>query len=321
MVQSDNLFNRFLPDEKAKVAALSVFSNTILVVFKLIAGLMINSVSVISEAIHSGLDLVAAMIAFFSVRTSSQPPDERHRYGHGKIENISGTIEAILIFIAAVWIIFEAYKKIVSGSTVETVGVGLVIMAISAVMNLIISTLLMKTARKTDSVALEADALHLRTDVYTSLGVFIGLAALEITKIQIFDPIIAIAVALMIIKAAYDLTVKAFVPLLDVSLPGEEEAEITNILELLRAEGKLVDYHKLRTRRAGRERHVDLHVVVPRNHPIHEVHQLCDQIEEDIEKRLPASNVLIHAEPCQDKYCSLCRSCPGNFSQLQNKER
>lgn len=307
---ANNFLVKILPNEKSKVAALSIISNTMLVIFKLVVGVLINSVSVISEAIHSGLDLLAAIIAFYSVRTSSQPPDETHRYGHGKIENVSGTIEAILIFIAAIWIIVEAYHKIISGGQIETVGAGLIVMGVSAVMNFFVSSTLMKTAKKTDSVALEADALHLRTDVYTSLGVLAGLAALQITGIQLLDPIIAIAVALMIIKAAYDLTVKAFAPLMDVSLPFEEEAEITNILEQYQAEGKIVNYHKLRTRRAGYARHIDLHVVVPRNFLIQEVHQFCDQIEEDIEQRLAASDVLIHAEPCQEEYCANCQKCP-----------
>lgn len=295
-------------DEKQKIAAFSILSNTLLVILKLIAGILTNSVSIISEAIHSGLDLVAAIIAFIAVRISSHPPDHRHRYGHGKFENVSGTIEALLIFIAAIWIITEAYEKIIHGAQVETIGVGIAVMAFASLANWIISGLLMKTAKKTDSIALEADALHLRTDVYTSLGVLGGLLVLSITKIQILDPLIAMAVALLIIKAAYDLTIKALVPLLDVALPPEEEAEIQNALTLISSEG-IVGFHQLRTRKAGAERYVDMHLVVPRDLTISQVHDLCDRVEKEIEDRLPYVQVLVHAEPCEDEDCAQCHGC------------
>ncbi|MDD3365060.1 MAG: cation diffusion facilitator family transporter, partial [Syntrophomonas sp.] len=205
-------FKNVLADEKARVAALSIFSNITLVIFKLVAGIITGSVSVLSEAIHSSLDLLAAVIAFTSVRISGRPPDNEHRYGHGKYENISGTIEALLIFVAAIWILVEAYKKIIHGGEVQSLGIGVVVMAVASLANFLISNILMKVAIKTESVALEADAMHLRTDVYTSVGVLVGLGVISITKIQILDPIIAIGVALLITKAAWDITVKSFAP-------------------------------------------------------------------------------------------------------------
>lgn len=302
-----------LTDEKQRIAALSILSNTTLVLLKLIAGILTSSVSIISEAIHSGLDLVAAIIAFIAVRVSSRPPDQRHRYGHGKFENISGTIEALLIFIAAIWIIIEAYKKIVTGAKVETIGIGIIVMAVATLVNWFISGMLMKTAKRTDSIALEADAMHLRTDVYTSLGVMLGLSVLYITKIQILDPLIAIAVALLIFKAAYELTVKAMVPLLDVALPPQEEEEINQALLAISSEG-VVGFHQLRTRKAGSERYVDMHLVVPRYLSISQVHDLCDRIEKEIEDRLPYVHVLVHAEPCEDEDCRECQNTACSLS-------
>jgi len=301
-------------DEKARVAALSIFSNITLVIVKLIAGTMTGSVSVISEAIHSGLDLLAAIIAFISVRISARPPDNEHRYGHGKFENISGTIEALLIFVAAIWILIEAYKKIIYGGEVHTLGVGVIVMAVASVANLLVSNILMKTAIKTESVALEADALHLRTDVYTSVGVLIGLGLISMTKIQILDPIIAIIVALLITKAAWDITVKSFAPLLDRALPTDEEEQIMEALQLVRPDG-LVGFHELRTRRAGAARYVDMHLVVPRDLSIAQVHTLCDLVELKINERLPMVNVLVHAEPCEDDDCILCPGC----ERIQNR--
>ena len=303
-----NFFKDLFADEKQKVAALSVCSNTLLVILKLIAGILTNSVSIISEAIHSALDLLAAIIAFIAVKISSHPPDKTHRYGHGKFENVSGTIEALLIFVAAIWIVTEAYKKIINGSDVETIGIGIGVMAFASLANWIISGILMKTARKTDSIALEADAMHLRTDVYTSIGVLLGLLLLSITKIQILDPLIAMGVAFLIIKAAYDLTIKALVPLLDVALPEEEETIIETALEKISPKG-MIGFHQLRTRKAGSERYVDMHLVVQRDLTIAQVHDLCDRIEQEIESHLAHVHVLVHAEPCQDEDCPDCK--PG----------
>jgi cation diffusion facilitator family transporter len=302
-----NFFKEVLADEKQKVAALSIISNTLLVTFKLIAGLLTNSVSIIAEAIHSSLDLLAAIIAFTAVKISGRPPDKTHRYGHGKFENVSGTIEALLIFVAAIWIISEAYQKIINGSAVETIGIGIGVMAFASLANWIISNILMKTARKTDSIALEADAMHLRTDVYTSLGVMLGLLVLSLTGIQILDPLIALSVALLIIKAAYELTVKALVPLLDVALPAEEEAEIENALQMIIPQG-MINFHQLRTRKAGSERYVDMHLVVQRDLNITQVHDLCDQIEKEIELRLKHVHVMVHAEPCEEEDCPQCQA-------------
>ncbi|KGP76749.1 cation transporter [Desulfosporosinus sp. Tol-M] len=292
--------------EKTQVASLSVASNTLLTLAKVVIGLASGSVSILSEGIHSGIDLLAAFIALFAVRESGKPADSRHAYGHGKIENVSGTIEAALIFVAALLIIVEAIRKVQviiggEGGYVGDLGLGLglLIMGVSGIMNLIVSTKLMRVAKQTDSVALEADALHLRTDVYTSLGVFLGLFLIKITGWIILDPIIALFVALMIIKASFDLTEKAFSPLVDVSLPDEEKEIIAKVL-LLHAE-KFVEFHELRTRKAGAERHVDLHLVVAKYTSVVDVHELCDLIEQEINLRLSGTHILIHAEPCSTR--------------------
>lgn len=293
-------------EEKTQVALLSVASNTFLTLGKVTIGLASGSVSILSEGIHSGIDLLAAFIALFAVRESGKPADSRHAYGHGKIENVSGTIEAGLIFVAALMIIIEAIKKVReiiggAGGHVDDLGLGLgmLIMGVSAVMNVIVSTKLMRVAKRTDSVALEADALHLWTDVYTSCGVFIGLLLIKITGWAILDPIIAFGVALLIIKASVELTKKAFSPLVDVSLPDEERAIIAEVL-LFHAD-EFIEFHKLRTRKAGAERHADLHLVVAKFTSVVDVHDLCDLIEQEINARLKGTHVLIHAEPCSPK--------------------
>lgn len=308
-------------EEKTQVATLSVASNSFLTFAKLTIGLVSGSVSILSEGIHSGIDLLAAFIALFAVRESGKPADSGHAYGHGKIENVSGTIEAVLIFVAALMIISEAIQKVQEiisgeGGQVGNLGLGMLIMGVSAIVNLFVSTKLMRVAKQTDSVALEADALHLRTDVYTSLGVFSGLLLITITGWAILDPIIAFGVALMIFKASFELTKKAFSPLVDVSLPDEEREIITEVL--LCHVDKFVEFHELRTRKAGAERQVDLHLVVAKYTSVVDVHELCDVIEHEINLRLHGTHVLIHAEPCSSREAECpveegliptCKSC------------
>jgi len=197
-------------NRKVAVAGLSIFSNTLLISLKLVVGIFSGSVSIISEAAHSFMDLVAAVIAYLSVRISDRPADTKHPYGHGKFENISGVVEAMLIFVAAIWIIYEAVKKILSPETIGSLGFGIAVMAISAVVNTVISARLYKVARETGSIALEADALHLKTDVYTSLGVAIGLGLIWITGYHFLDPVVAILVALLILKESYELFRRAY---------------------------------------------------------------------------------------------------------------
>lgn len=286
-------------DSRSKAAWFSVLSNTMLVTSKLTIGIIIGSVSVISEAIHSANDLLASFIALFAVKTSTRPPDKEHPYGHGKIENISGTIEALLIFVAAAMIIKEAIDKISGGGEIMDPGWGMAVMSFSALMNFLVSNYLLKVGKQTDSVALEADGMHLRTDVYTSLGVFAGLALIKLTGYQIFDPIAAILVAFLIIKAAYDLTQKAFTPLIDSALDEEDIAMTESILQ--EYQDDIVEYHKLRTRKAGRDSYIDLHLVLNSDKSIQEAHDLCDEIESKIYEKIPHSQVLIHVEPSREE--------------------
>src|SRR5690554_61072 len=190
-----------------------------------------NSINVISEGIHSGLDLMAALIAYAAVRESNKPADDKHRYGHGKFENLAAIIEALLILVAAGFIIKEAVPKLYHTGEVTSLGLGIIVMGISALVNIYVSSRLMLVAKETDSPALAADAWHLRTDVYTSLGVLAGIAAIKLTGFYIIDPIIAIGVSLLIIKAAYDLLRDSLGSILDVRLPDQEEKIIREVLQ------------------------------------------------------------------------------------------
>lgn len=297
--------------KKTRAAALSVASNSLLIILKVAVGLSIGSVAVLSEAVHSAVDLIAAGIALFAVRASSRGADERHPYGHGKFENVSGTIEALLIFAAAVWIIYEAIRKLINPQEIEMLGWGVGVMLFSAIVNTLVSKRLFKVAGETDSVALRADGWHLRTDVYTSVGVMFGLLVMWVggvvwpgLELWWLDPAVAILVALMIMKAAYDLTRESARDLLDVSLPDEDVDWIAGFV----AEGwpAVWSFHHLQTRKAGPTRFIDFHVVVDKSMSVADSHALADEIVVAIKERVPGSRVHIHVEPCDHQCKEAC---------------
>ncbi len=279
---------------KVKVARLSLLSNTILIIMKLVVGLFTGSVSIISEAIHSTMDLLASIIAFISVQISDKPADDTHPYGHGKVENISGVIESLLIFVASIFIIIEATNKIVNPKEIGSISVGFIVMFISSAINFMVSKKLYKVARQEDSIALEADALHLRTDIYTSFGVGSGLFLIWITGLNYLDPMVAILVAIFILKEAFELLKTAFNPLLDVKLSDEEIKIIKDNIN--KYASIYYNYHDLKTRKSGRIRFIDLHLVFPEDMSVKNAHDVCDRIESDIGQSLTYTQIMIHLE-------------------------
>lgn len=296
---------------KSKAAAISVLSNTLLVGLKLAVGLGIGSVSVISEAIHSGVDLLAALIAWVAVREASKPADKEHPFGHGKWENVSGTIEALLIFLAAGWIIWEAVEKFLHPSAMGNVGWGVAVMGVSATVNFFLSAYLLRVAKATDSIALEADAIHLRADVLTSAGVMLGLSVVWIgsmlfpqVDLRWVDPVAAMAVAGLIIKAAWDLTREAARDLVDASLPAEEEEWIRQ--RILALGPSLRGFHQLRTRKSGSDRFVEFHLALPVEMTVGESHNAGKSITNVIYDRFPGADVNIHIDPCDGSCKAKC---------------
>lgn len=287
---------------KGRAARLSVIACSFLVALKLTVGLMIGSVSIISEAAHSAVDLIAALLAFLSVRIAGRPADDDHPFGHGKMENISGTVEALLIFLAAYWILSEAWSKILNPMEIETVWLGAGVMLVSAIVNALVSRRLFSAGRETESIALEADAWHLRTDVYTSLGVMLGLAAIWIGErisldLRILDPLAAIFVSLLILKAALHLTINSARDLLDSSLPEDEKALIKEKIVSMKPEVR--GFHAFKTRRSGSYRFAEFHILVDSDMTVEESHQLTDILKEAIREHYPCSFVTIHVEPCR----------------------
>lgn len=279
---------------KKQAALLSIISNTTLLSMKIIVGTITNSISIISEAVHSSIDLIASFVAFVSIKEAVKPADEDHPYGHGKYESISGFFEGILIFFAAGIIVYESIKRIIEGSDIEHVGIGTIIMFVSGGINLILSVVLFNISKKESSLALKADALHLSTDTLTSAGVGIGLLVINFTNLTIIDPIIAILVALLIVKASINLVKETIQELSDQSLPENEINEIKNIIS---SNPNIIDFHKLRTRKIGKQREIDFHIVLENNMKLEKAHKISHAISDKILEKFPNSVVTIHIEP------------------------
>ncbi len=284
---------RFI-NSKLAVARLSVTSNAVLVLLKLAVGLYGGAISILSEAVHSIIDLAASSIAFFAVRQADRPPDGHHTYGHGKIESLSGVIESLLMIFVALWIIYEALVKLHSPGVPKYLDYGIGVMLLSVLINWHVSGKLFAVAGRTGSHALEADALHLRADVWTSLGVLGGLCAIKLTGFNWLDPVIAIAVAALIIKAGFSMTRKSLRELTDVSLPPEDEKIIRRIIN---NHPEIISFHRLRTRRSGSQRLIDVSIFLDRNMNLNKAHAICDEIEAEIAAVFAPCDTVIHLEP------------------------
>lgn len=281
---------------KTRAAALSVASNSVLILLKIVAGALTGSVAILTEAVNSTLDLVASLVAFVSVRKADEPADEDHRYGHEKMENLAAAIEGMLILVGSGVIVFEAARRLATGGKVEKLGIGIGVIAVSALANLVLSAYLGRVARATDSPALAGDAAHLRTDAYTSVGVLTGLALVEITGANWVDPVVALLVGGIIVRAGTRLLRSSSRVLVDEALPEPELAVIREELLAFGPRG-ILGYHKLRTRSAGARRYVDLHVQFRAGTTLEEAHAIAHDLQHGIAARLPNADVLIHLEP------------------------
>jgi cation diffusion facilitator family transporter len=288
----------------AKLAVVVVIG---LVGLKVAVAAVTGSISIIAQAVDSFLDLFAIAITFFAVGIAARPADEKHPFGHGKVEDIAAVVQAILIFAAGCLIIYSAVLRIITGTTVELTEVGMGVMLVSVVASLLLSRHLRRVSQATDSIALEASARNIAVDVYSAAAVLAGLLVIRFTGLQILDPIIALLVALFILKVAYDVWRRSFGRLIDVKLSEAEESIIRS--SIMECAGEVVGFHELRTRKAGDQRYIDLHLVMPKDASVEEAHRLCDELELDMKTRLSHTTILIHVEPCSEE-CSQCHTPP-----------
>lgn len=282
-----------------------------LIGLKVVVSWLTGSISVLAQAADSFLDLFAAIITFSAISIAAKPADAEHPYGHGKVEDIAAAVQGVLIFAAGGLIIYFSIRRIIDGTSIELAETGIAVMLVSIVASIFLSRHLHKVSKATSSVVLEANARNIAADVYSALAVLVGLAAVRLTGLSIIDPIIAIAVALYIFKIALRTVHKPLAGLVDTKLPASQEAAIRDALA--KYSHQVAGYHALRTRRAGSQRYIDLHLVMAKDISLDQVHRMCDQIETDIQASLPEASVTIHAEPCYEE-CEQCSViCPDRL--------
>lgn len=276
----------------------SVATSIVTMALKAGAYFLTGSVGLLSDALESGVNLVAALVALATLSYAHSGEDEDHNFGHEKAEYFSSGIEGALIFVAAAAIVWSAVPRLVSPQPLEQVGVGLALSVLASGANLVCGWLLLKGAREHRSITLEADAHHLLTDVWTTVGVIAAVAVVHFSGWLILDPLIAIAVALQILWTGWSLIRRSFDGLMDRAIPEDERKSIVAILEQVKASGG--DYHRLRTRVSGKKSFVDVHILLPGTMSVHDGHDLAHRLESQIEAAVPHVEVLTHLESLED---------------------
>jgi cation diffusion facilitator family transporter len=282
---------------KGRAAALSVVSNALLIAIKIVAGIATGSVAILTEAIHSGIDLLASIVAFVSVRKSDEPADAEHRYGHQKMENLAAATEGTLILFGAAIITYQAVARLISGARVHEIGVGVGVIGASVLVNLVVSRVIARRARQTSSAALEGDAMHLSADAASSVAVLVGLVLISITHAYWIDPVVALIVAVAIVAAGARILRRSSGVLIDEALPESELDLIRDTIRRLGGERGVVGFHELRTRRAGARRYVDVHLQFAAGTTLEAAHGTAHALTDAICAQLPGADVLIHVEP------------------------
>jgi cation diffusion facilitator family transporter len=278
-----------------RAALISVGSNTLLVAAKIAVAVLSGSAALLSEALHSGLDLLASFIAWLSLRFAANPPDREHPYGHGKWENISAFLEGLLILAVALWVFYETWHRFFAPVVITHLRLAMAVLGGSALVNVLVSLALKSAARRFDSVALEADAAHLSTDVYTSIGALAGLGGYYLTSNPLFDTGAAVLVGAIIFVIGIRVSRQALQGLLDTRLPVEEEETVKQIVSQITPQ---LELKEIVSRKAGPVRYLDLTLTVCRWETLDQIHQLCDDLENRIASRFPGARVFIHPEPC-----------------------
>jgi cation diffusion facilitator family transporter len=284
---------------KARAAIVGICSNSCLIALKLAAGIITGSVGIISDAIHSLMDLIASIIALASVRKSDEPADASHRYGHEKLEDLAAGAQALLLLIGAAFIAVEAIRRLINGGTVNKVGIGMVVAGAAAVINLVVSTYLRRAGRATGSAALDANAADLRTDAVVSIGVLVSLTLVHLTGAEWIDPVVGLIVAAAISTTGVRILNDATRRLADEALPPDELAALQEVVDSF-ISPEVVGVHDLRARHVGSNHQVDLHMQFADGTSLRRAHHLSHQLQDAIIARLPGTTVLIHLEP-QDR--------------------
>ncbi len=281
-----------------RFAWLSIAAAVITIGLKAGAYFLTGSVGLLSDAMESGVNLIAAIVALGALTVAARPPDDEHAYGHDKAEYFSSGVEGALILVAAVSIAITAVNRLLNPQPLEQVGIGLVISLLASLVNFGVARVLLNASRQYTSITLEADSRHLMTDVWTSVGVVVGIGLVGLTRWEWLDPIIALLVAINIVWSGVGLIRRSMLGLMDTALSEPERAKIQAVLDTYRSEG--IAFHAMRSRQSGPRRFVSVHVLVPDNWTVRQGHDLLEHIEHDIRSVLPQITVFTHMEPLGD---------------------
>jgi cation diffusion facilitator family transporter len=279
---------------------------------KVVAAILTGSIGILADAVHSLIDLTGAIVGFFAVKVSGRPPDEEHRFGHGRAEDLAGAVIAGLIFSAGGMIAYQAVRRLMAGSVVDMVDAGIITTAAAIAINVAVSRYVFTVARAADSVALEATGRDLMADVLSSVAVLVGLVLVRVTGQAVLDPIVALIVVVFIVRAAVVTMREAVTALMDTRLPEEEESLIRKLLD---ERQEVANYHSLRTRKAGSQRHIVVHIVVPSEKTVEEGHRIAEEMEDEIRRLLRNATVTIHVEPCTPD----CAECPAQCQAARDR--
>ncbi|MEJ2698413.1 MAG: cation diffusion facilitator family transporter [Desulfuromonadales bacterium] len=304
---------------KITAARYSIATATGLAGLKLATGLVTGSMAILSSAIDSLLDILMSGVNYLAIRQAEQPADKNHPFGHGKFETVATLVQSFVIALSGLWIIFESVRRLTRGVELTLLGEGITVLLLSSVASLGITRYLRKVAEATDSSALRADSLHFSMDVYSNLALVAGLIIIKITHYPRLDPFLSILVALYILFQAVVLVRHGLRDVLDEELPETIRNEVTRLIESHR--GDLLDYHNLRTRRAGSQKIMDFHLTVCKHLTVKEAHDIADHLEKRIQEEILGADVTIHVEPCQREDCPGRESCPSEKARLEDDDR
>lgn len=289
------------PTLKLRAARASIATAGGLALIKLVTGLLTGSMAVLASAVDSLLDILMSGVNYLAIRQADQPADQSHPFGHGKFETLATLIQSMVITISGAWIIFESIRRLIHGAELTRIGGGIGVLLFSTIASWLIAGYLRKTAKATDSSALQADSLHFAMDVYTNLALLAGLIVIYFIHIPWLDAALSVLVGLYILYEAVKLIRHGLRDVLDVELPESLRRRIADLIE---AQGDdLIGFHNLRTRRAGSQKIMDFHLTVCKHLTVDEAHAIADQLEQRIESEIPGSDVTIHIEPCQRPDC------------------
>lgn len=283
----------------ARLMLLSVAAAVVTIGLKLVAAVVTGSVGFLSDAMESGVNLVAALVGLWAVRRAAEPPDLVHHFGHGKAEYLSAAVEGGLILVAATAILWTSIDRLIDPVPIDQPGLGLGLSALAAAVNLGVGVTLVRQGRRARSIAVEADGRHLLTDVITSVGVLAGIGLVAVFEWWVLDPIVALGVGINILYTGYGLLRRSVTGLLDASIPTDQIVRVEQVLDEFRAR-QPVDFHAVRSRESGRQRFVYLHLLVPDAWSVKQAHDVANDLSTAIAEALPGAHSFVHIEPIAD---------------------